>query len=172
VADLFTLIGNTPLVEIERLNPERERGVRIFAKLESRNPGGSVKDRAARAIILDAEARKLLPGRALLDATSGNTGIAYAMLCAARGYACELVLPANASAERLKILRAFGAKLHLTDPLEGQDGAIDFCHDLAKREPERYFSETSTRTSTRTPRTLARTSRRRAPRSGARRAGT
>ena len=137
MADLFGLIGNTPLVEIERLNPHRARDVRIFAKLESRNPGGSVKDRPARAIILDAEARGLLPGRALLDATSGNTGIAYAMLCASRGYECHLVLPGNASAERLAILRAYGATLHLTDPLEGQDGAIDEARRLAG-DP-RYF---------------------------------
>lgn len=139
LADVFALIGNTPLVEIVRLNPHRERGVRVFAKLESRNPGGSVKDRPARHIVLDAEARGLLPGKALLDATSGNTGIAYAMLCAARGYDCHLVLPANASRERLRILEAYGATLHLTDPLEGQDGAIDFCHELAAKEPERFW---------------------------------
>ncbi|MEA3199985.1 MAG: hypothetical protein QOE90_1413 [Thermoplasmata archaeon] len=129
---LFDLVGNTPLVEIARLNPHRARGVRIAAKLESRNPGGSVKDRAARAIILDAEKRGILPGKALLDATSGNTGIAYAMLCAARGYECHLVMPGNASVERQAILRAYGATVHLTDPLEGQDGAIDEAHRLAK----------------------------------------
>lgn len=139
MSDVLALIGNTPLVEIERLNPHRSRGVRILAKLESRNPGGSVKDRAARGIILDAEKRGILPGKVLLDATSGNTGIAYAMLCAARAHACELVLPANASPERLKILRAYGAKLHLTDALEGQDGAIDFAHELAAKQPERYW---------------------------------
>lgn len=137
--DVFSLIGNTPLVEIRRLNPERERGVRILAKLESRNPGGSVKDRPARHIILDAERRQLLPGRALLDATSGNTGIAYAMLCAARGYECHLVLPANASKERLRILEAYGATLHLTDPLEGQDGAIDRAREMAAQQPARWF---------------------------------
>lgn len=137
--DVFSLIGNTPLVEIHRLNPERERGVRILAKLESRNPGGSVKDRPARHIILDAERRGLLPGRALLDATSGNTGIAYAMLCAARGYECHLVLPANASKERLRILEAYGATLHLTDPLEGQDGAIDRAREMAAEDPARWF---------------------------------
>lgn len=142
VADVFALIGNTPLVEIERLNPHRSRGVRLFAKLESRNPGGSVKDRPARHIVLDAEKRGLLGGasrRALLDATSGNTGIAYAMLCAARGYACHLVLPANASRERLDVLRAYGAILHLTDPLEGQDGAIDAAREMASKEPDRWF---------------------------------
>ncbi len=136
---VFDLVGNTPLVEIIRLNPHRARGVRIAAKLESRNPGGSVKDRPARGILLDAEARGILPGRALLDATSGNTGIAYAMLCAARGYECHLVLPANASKERLAILRAYGATLHLTDPLEGQDGAIDRAHEMAKEAPARFW---------------------------------
>ena len=142
VADVFALIGSTPLVEVKRLNPHRARGVRIVAKLESRNPGGSVKDRPARHIILDAEKRGLLSGdgeRALLDATSGNTGIAYAMLCAARGYACHLVLPSNASRERQQVLRAYGAVLHLTDPLEGQDGAIDAAREMSAREPERWF---------------------------------
>ncbi|HWH08367.1 MAG TPA: cysteine synthase family protein [Candidatus Thermoplasmatota archaeon] len=140
MSDVFRLIGNTPLVEVERLNPHRERGVRVLAKLESRNPGGSVKDRPARHIVLDAERRGLLgPDRPLLDATSGNTGIAYAMLCAARGYPCRLVLPANASPERLKILRAYGAELDLTDPLEGQDGAIDRARELAAREPDKWF---------------------------------
>lgn len=137
---VFGLIGNTPLVEVRRLNPEHARGVRIFAKLESRNPGGSVKDRPARHIILDAERRGLLGGgRALLDATSGNTGIAYAMLCAARGHPCHLVLPANASRERQQLLRALGAELHLTDPLEGQDGAIDTAREMAAAEPERWY---------------------------------
>ena len=139
MADVFSLIGETPLVELARLGPHRARGVRVLAKLESRNPGGSVKDRPARHIVLDAEKRGLLPGRALLDATSGNTGIAYAMLCAARGYECHLVLPGNASRERLAILRAYGATLHLTDPLEGQDGAIDHCRGMAAAEPERFF---------------------------------
>ncbi len=137
---VFHLIGNTPLVEVRRLNPHRERGVRIFAKLESRNPGGSVKDRPARAIILDGEARGMLTKeRALLDATSGNTGIAFAMLCAARGHACHLVLPGNASKERLKILEAYGAVVHLTDPLEGQDGAIEKVREMARDEPDRWF---------------------------------
>ena len=140
MADVFALIGNTPLVEVQRLNPHRARGVRILAKLESRNPGGSVKDRPARHIVLDAERRGVLSAaRPLLDATSGNTGIAYAMLCAARGYPCRLVLPANASPERLKILRAYGAELDLTDPLEGQDGAIDRARDLAASEPDKWF---------------------------------
>ncbi len=139
-AGVAALIGNTPLVEILRLNPERGRGVRVLAKLEGRNPGGSVKDRPALFIIEDAERRGLLhAGKTLIDATSGNTGIAYAMLCAARGYSCELVLPGNVSEERKRVLRAFGATLHLTDPLEGQDGAIDAARDLVVRDPLRYF---------------------------------
>ena len=92
---LWALVGETPLVEIARLNPERARGVRVLAKLESRNPGGSVKDRAALAILRDALAREILPGRELLDATSGNTGIAYAMLAAPLGVRCHLVMPAG-----------------------------------------------------------------------------
>ena len=140
VADVFALVGNTPLVEVERLNPHRGRGVRVLAKLESRNPGGSVKDRPARHIVLDGERRGLLTKeRPLIDATSGNTGIAYAMLCAARGYGCHLVMPANASRERIRILRAYGAKLHLTDPLEGQDGAIDAVRETVAKDPDAWF---------------------------------
>lgn len=137
---LFALVGNTPLVELRRINPEAARGVRILAKLEMRNPGGSVKDRAALAMIRDGLARGLFPiERTLVDATSGNTGIAYAMLCAALGRRCRLYLPSNASAERLRILRAYGAQLVLTDALEGQDGAIDRVREDVKAEPERWF---------------------------------
>ena len=140
MADILPLIGNTPLIEITRLNPHRTRSVRIFAKLECQNPGGSVKDRAAKSIILDGERRgELTTERALIDATSGNTGIAYAMICASRGYACHLVMPDNASAERKKTLRAFGATLHLTDPLEGQDGAIDTVRALVAKDPSVWF---------------------------------
>ncbi|MHB8605837.1 MAG: PLP-dependent cysteine synthase family protein [Thermoplasmatota archaeon] len=133
------LIGHTPLVEIARLNPYRKK-VRIFAKLESRNPGGSVKDRPALSIIEDGEARRRLTAETtLIDATSGNTGIAYAMLCAASGYRATLVMPANASEERKKVLRAFGAELVLTDPAEGQDGAIDRVREMVKAGRERWF---------------------------------
>jgi S-sulfo-L-cysteine synthase (O-acetyl-L-serine-dependent) len=134
------LIGNTPLVEITRLNPERARGVRVYAKLEGFNPGGSVKDRPALFMIEDGERRGAVTGdRPLIDATSGNTGIAYAMLCAAKGYACELVMPGNASVERQRILQAFGATVTLTDAAEGQDGAIDHVRARVKDEPNRYF---------------------------------
>ncbi|HEX2021453.1 MAG TPA: cysteine synthase family protein, partial [Candidatus Thermoplasmatota archaeon] len=136
---VFALVGNTPLVEIGRLNPHRARGVRVFAKLEGLNPGGSVKDRAALGMVRDALARgRLRPGVGLLDATSGNTGIAYAMLCAALGARCRLYVPANASPERLALLRAYGAEVALTDPLDGMDGAIDAAHAAAKAEPDAW----------------------------------
>jgi len=137
---VFGLIGNTPLVEVSRLNPHRERGVRVFAKLEGRNPGGSVKDRPALFMVRRGLATgALAPGKVLVDATSGNTGIAYAMLCAALGVPCRLFMPANASPERQRILRAYGAELVLTDPLEGQDGAIDAVREEVAAHPERYF---------------------------------
>lgn len=137
---LFGLIGETPLVEVRRANPHRDRGVRVFAKLEMRNPGGSVKDRAARGILRAAIAKdELAHGRTLVDATSGNTGIALAMLCAALGAPCRLFVPANASAERLAIMRAHGAEVTLTDPLEGQDGAIDAVRALVRDEPSRWY---------------------------------
>lgn len=130
---LWALVGGTPLVEIFRLNPHRERDVRVFAKLESRNPGGSVKDRAALSMLRAALATgDLAPGDTLLDATSGNTGIAYAMLAAPLGIRCHLVMPSNASPARMALMRAYGAQVELTDALEGQDGAIDRAAELAK----------------------------------------
>jgi cysteine synthase B len=111
----------------------------VFAKLESANPGGSVKDRAARAIVTAAIERGDLPGRRLLDATSGNTGIAYAMLGAALGFGVTLCVPESASPERRRILRAYGCELVETDPLEGSDGAILRARALAAEEPERYY---------------------------------
>src|SRR5262245_40731720 len=118
------LIGRTPLVRLSRF--EREvPGVELYAKAEWQNPGGSVKDRAAARMIADGEASgRLRPGLTIVDATSGNTGIAYAMVGAARGYKVKLCLPENASPERKLILKAFGAELVLTSPLEGTDGAI------------------------------------------------
>jgi cysteine synthase B len=114
--------------------------VELWAKAEWFNPGGSVKDRAALFIIEDALKRGVLtPDKALLDATSGNTGIAYAMICAAWGHCLELCMPANVSEERKRIVRAYGAKLILTDPLEGSDGAILKARELAAAYPERYF---------------------------------
>jgi cysteine synthase B len=136
---VLDLIGHTPLVRLphfERMTP----GVELYAKAEWQNPGGSVKDRAAARMILDGEARGALrPGLTIVDATSGNTGIAYAMVGAARGYKVRLFLPANASPERKLILRAFGAELVLTDPLEGTDGAIREVRKAVAENPEKYF---------------------------------
>ncbi len=120
---------------------ERETpGVELYAKAEWHNPGGSVKDRAAARMIVEGEASgALTPDRTIVDATSGNTGIAYAMVGAARGYTVKLFLPENASRERKLILRAFGAELVLTDPLEGTDGAIREVRRLVAEQPGRYF---------------------------------
>lgn len=124
------------LTHFERTTP----GVELYAKAEWQNPGGSVKDRAAARMILDGEARGALrPGLTIVDATSGNTGIAYAMVGAARGYKVKLFLPDNASPERKLILRAFGAELVLTDPLEGTDGAIREVRRVVSENPELYF---------------------------------
>lgn len=131
------LIGNTPLLDLSALtgNPD----VRLFAKAEQTNPGGSVKDRPALAMVLDAERRGLFTGgRRLLDATSGNTGIAYAMIGAALRIQVTVCLPGSASVERKRILRAYGAELRLTDPLAGSDGAIVEARRLVSEEPERW----------------------------------
>ena len=131
-------IGNTPLVRIEGLSSEFPR-VQILAKAEWHNPGGSVKDRAASAIVAEAERRgELGHGKALLDSTSGNTGIAYAMLGAAKGFPVTLCMPSNVSEERKRILHAYGAKIVFTDPAEGSDGAIRRAQELFSAEPERY----------------------------------
>jgi cysteine synthase B len=136
---VFDLIGRTPLVRLHRFERETP-GVELYAKAEWQNPGGSVKDRAAARMILDGEASGALTrGRTILDATSGNTGIAYAMVGAARGYPVKLCLPGNASAERKLILRALGAELVITDPLEGTDGAIRQARRLHADDPDRYF---------------------------------
>ena len=134
---VIDLIGRTPLVRLHRFEPPH---VELYAKAEWQNPGGSVKDRAAARMILEGEASGALkPGLTIVDATSGNTGIAYAMVGAARGYKVKLCLPENASEERKLILRAFGAELILTDPLEGTDGAIREVRRLVATEPDRYF---------------------------------
>jgi S-sulfo-L-cysteine synthase (O-acetyl-L-serine-dependent) len=135
---ILSRIGRTPLFRLERLDREFPN-VSIYAKAEWLNPGGSVKDRPALRMILAAEAEgRLRPGMTILDATSGNTGIGYAMIGAARGYRVHLALPANASPERLRILRAFGAELTLTDPSLGTDGAIETAREIAAAEPARY----------------------------------
>ena len=124
---------------MQRLAPDRP-GVEIYAKAEFQNPGGSVKDRAARAILEDAEERGLLhPGSIILDATSGNTGIAYAMIAAAHGYRLKLCVPENVTPERLRILRAYGAEVVLTSAMEGSDGAIREARRLHAEDPVRYF---------------------------------
>lgn len=133
-------IGSTPLLGFQRLTAHLPASVRIYAKAEWTNPGGSVKDRAASSIIRQAERDgRLRPGKIILDSTSGNTGIAYAMIGAAKGYQVKLFLPGNASPERIQILRAYGADLVFTDPLEGSDGAIVAVRELAAREPDLYF---------------------------------
>src|SRR5262249_4603294 len=132
---LLGRVGRTPLVQLVRIP---RHGITVYAKLESANPGGSVKDRAARGIVLDAFARGWLPGRRLLDSTSGNTGIAYAMLGAALGFGVTLCLPASASLERKRILRAYGAEVIVTDACDGSDGAILMARALAKDHPERF----------------------------------
>src|SRR5262245_45022748 len=138
-SSLLDLIGCRPLVRLRRFERETP-GVELYAKAEWQNPGGSVKDRAAARMILDGEASgRLRPGLTIVDATSGNTGIAYAMVGAARGYKVRLFLPENASPERKLILRAFGAELVLTNPLEGTDGAIREVRRTVAEHPERYF---------------------------------
>jgi cysteine synthase B len=138
--DLFARVGSTPLIELRRVTAGLPREVRVFVKAEWFNPGGSVKDRAALRIVLEAlRSGRLTGGERLLDATSGNTGIGYAMVGAVLGIPVSLCLPARVSAGRLATLRAFGAELVLTDPLEGTDGAIRAAARLAAAEPERYF---------------------------------
>src|SRR5579862_3523564 len=133
------LIGNTPLLRLRRIAP-RNRRVEVYAKAEWYNPGGSVKDRPALNMILDGErSGKLTPSKTILDATSGNTGIAYAMIGAACGYRVKLCLPLNANDERKRLLRAFGADLVLTDPLMSSDGAIIRARELYADDPELYF---------------------------------
>jgi cysteine synthase B len=136
---VLDLIGNTPLLRLRKpghLSP----GVELYAKAEFHNPGGSVKDRAAARILTDAEAQgRLRPDRTILDATSGNTGIAYAMIAAARGYRLTLCVPENVTPERKRTLRAYGAELVLTPALEGTDGAILEARRRYAANPDQYF---------------------------------
>lgn len=133
------LVGNTPLLELESISAEVP-GVRILGKAEWHNPGGSVKDRPALWMIRDGERTgRLTPEKTILDATSGNTGIAYAWIGASLGYKVKLCMPKNASEERKKILRAYGVEVVLTDPAEGSDGAIRQARRLYAEDPERYF---------------------------------
>jgi cysteine synthase B len=137
---LLDRIGNTPLVRLERLTAELP-GVQILGKAEWTNPGGSVKDRAAAAIVFDALQREhLCPGIRLLDATSGNTGIAYAMLGAALAFPVTLCIPSNVSPERKRILNAYGAEVLWTDPAESSDGAIRKARELAA-DPQYFYAD-------------------------------
>ena len=136
---VLDLIGGTPLMRLQRLTGANP-GVEIYAKAEFQNPGGSVKDRAAAAIVRDGErSGRLQPGGIILDATSGNTGIAYAMIAAARGYGVKLCVPESVTPERLQTLRAYGAEIVLTSAMEGSDGAIREAARLKREQPGCYF---------------------------------
>ena len=137
--DLLACVGNTPLLKLARV-AQAVAPVEIYAKAEWFNPGGSVKDRPALNMVLEGErSGALRPGKVILDATSGNTGIAYAMIGAHRGYEVVLWLPANASLERKQILQAYGARLILTDADRSTDGAIQKARELYGNDPELYF---------------------------------
>src|SRR5258706_5647262 len=138
--ELESQIGHTPLLSLRRVIQDLPHGVELLVKAEHLNPGGSVKDRAALAMILDGElSGRLYPGKVILDATSGNTGIAYAMIGAARGYAVTICLPANASVERKRILQVLGAVVIETDPMRGSDGAQVIARKMASKDGAKYF---------------------------------
>ena len=133
------LVGNTPLLRV-RLFEREFRQVEVHAKAEWFNPGGSVKDRAALAMIEDGErSGALTPATTIIDSTSGNTGIAYALIGSAKGYRVKLVMPGNVSAERKALVAAYGAEIVYSDPGEGSDGAIRMVRDIVATEPNRYF---------------------------------
>ena len=141
-SSLLALIGNTPLLRLTGFEAEIGPGVEIYAKAEWQNPGGSVKDRAAwRMIAAGERSGALQPGGTILDATSGNTGIAYAMLGAALGYRVRLCVPANVTPERLRMLRAYGAEVVLTDPMDGSDGAIREARRLHDADPSLFYPD-------------------------------
>jgi S-sulfo-L-cysteine synthase (O-acetyl-L-serine-dependent) len=133
-------IGNTPLLRLDRLTAHLP-GITLLGKAEWANPGGSVKDRAASSIVAAANAKGLLAGKHLLDATSGNTGIAYAMLGAAAGFGVTLCMPSNVSPERKRILAAYGANIVWTDPADGSDGAILKARELAQDKSRYYYAD-------------------------------
>ena len=136
---IVDLIGNTPLVRLSSFEAGLS-GVELYAKAEWKNPGGSVKDRPAARMIADGErSGQMTPDKIILDATSGNTGIAYAMIGAARGYRVRLCVPANVTPERKRILKAFGADIVFTDPMEGSDGAIIRAKAMYAERPDLYF---------------------------------
>jgi cysteine synthase B len=137
--NILDTVGNTPLITLKNITRSLD-GVQVLVKAEYFNPSGSVKDRAAKAMLLDGiKSGKLTKDKIIIDATSGNTGIAYAMIGAALGYRVTLCMPANASFERKKILRAYGAQIIDTDPLESSDGAYHAVKKLVAQSPEKYF---------------------------------
>ncbi|TMI82201.1 MAG: cysteine synthase [Bacillati bacterium ANGP1] len=137
---LIDRIGRTPLLRLSRLARSLPRAVEVYVKAEWFNPGGSVKDRPVLRMVIEAERDgRLGSGKTILDSTSGNAGIAYAMIGAIKGYPVELVLPASASEERKRIIAAYGARIVLSDPLEGSDGAIRVAREMLAAAPERYF---------------------------------
>ena len=139
-AFLEAAIGNTPLIRLRNVTRHLPEGIEIYAKAEHLNPGGSVKDRAALAMVIAGEkAGGLTPEKTILDATSGNTGIAYAMIAAARGYRVALTLPKNASPARKRILKLYGAEIIETDPLSGTDGAQIAARELVEKFPDKFF---------------------------------
>ena len=140
VDSVLDLIGDTPLLQIRALAEGLPASVRVFAKLEGFNPGGSVKDRPAWRMIQEGlRTGKLRPGKTILDSTSGNTGIALALIGRVLEYPVELVVPANVSMERKHILQAYGANVVFSDPMEGSDGAIRLCRKIIEENPEKYF---------------------------------
>jgi len=140
VESVLDLIGDTPLLEIHNIIEGLSENVKIFAKLEGMNPGGSVKDRPAWRMIQEGlRSAKLRPGKTILDSTSGNTGIALALIGSVLQYPVELVMPGNVSAERKQIIHAYGAKVTYSDPMEGSDGAIRLCRKILEGDPEKYF---------------------------------
>lgn len=140
LSSILDHIGNTPLVKIRNITRDLPTGVSIYAKIEYFNPGGSVKDRAALRMIQEGiKAGTLTRAKIIMDPTSGNTGVAYAMIGAALGYSVELVMPGNASAQRKEIADAFGAKLTFSSKFEGSDGAIRMAHKIYAENPGKYF---------------------------------
>src|SRR5215469_10155589 len=138
--DLVQSIGHTPLIELKRLSPKP--GVRIWAKLESRNPTGSIKDRVARAMIEDAEEKGLIaPGQTILEPTSGNTGISLAMICARKGYPLKVVMPENVTPERTQLLRMYGAEIVYSEGAKGSNGAVEKALAMAADDPSCYMPD-------------------------------
>jgi cysteine synthase B len=140
VPSVLHLVGNTPLLRIAKIATRLSPRVQVFVKLEGFNPGGSVKDRPALRMVAEGlRTGSLTPEKTILESTSGNTGIALAMIGAVLGYPVELVMPANVSVERKKIIAAYGARMIFSNPLEGSDGAIRLCRQLLHETPDRYF---------------------------------